>query len=206
MYWTGETWFQVARPEKFKCPKTGKECTWVLGRKTEIRKNTQRPKDVHPEVWGHMMSEKARAEHLHKWLTETKPSIERAEAARDHNGLKLLRQDDDLQELLMHDASMAAVMKVEGILTADNLLIKIEPEKTENDTGLPDANELDYDSGSSEHHEKATSKCLACRKKIWKPEFESLSNASQKKKDCCTWNSKDAPKIDPRSKEVARMP
>ena len=40
VYWTGETWFQIARPEKFKCPKTGKECTWVLGRKTEIRKNT----------------------------------------------------------------------------------------------------------------------------------------------------------------------
>ena len=99
VYWTGETWFQIARPEKFKCPKTGKECTWVLGRKTEIRKNTQRPRDVHPEIWGHMMSEKARAEHLHKWLTETKPAIERAEAARDHNGLKIIRKYDDLLEL-----------------------------------------------------------------------------------------------------------
>ena len=129
VYWTGETWFQIARPDKFKCPTTGKECTWVLGRNAEVRKNTQRPKDVHPEIWGHMMSERARAEHLQTWLTEKKPAIERAEAARDHNGLTIIRNDDDLLEQLKHDAPMAAVMKVHGMLTADNLLININKEK-----------------------------------------------------------------------------
>ena len=53
--------------------------------------------------------------------------------------------------------------------------------------------------------EAVTSKCVACRKKVCKPEYGSLSNASQRKKNCCTWNFKDARKIDPRSKEVARM-
>ena len=57
VYWTGETRFQIARPEVFKCPKAGKNCTLVLGRKTEIRKTSNRPKDVLPEVLGHMVSQ-----------------------------------------------------------------------------------------------------------------------------------------------------
>ena len=100
----------------------------MLGRKTEVRKNSQRPKDIHPEIWGHMMSERARAEYLQTWITEMKPVIDRAEAARDHNGLEMIRNDDDdLEEQLMHDAPSAAALRTQGILTADNLLIKTEP-------------------------------------------------------------------------------
>ena len=102
---------------------------------------------------------------------------------------------------------MDASMKIQGILTAENLLISSNESLAENDTGLPNADEeLGYDSESSEHPETAVSKCLACRKKVWKPEYESLSNASQRKKNCCTWNYKDAPKIDQRSQEVVRLP
>ena len=54
--WTGETWFQLARPKLFRCPKTNKQCTWVLGRKTELKSGTKRPMDVLPEVWSDMMT------------------------------------------------------------------------------------------------------------------------------------------------------
>ena len=79
-------------------------------------------------------------------------------------------------------------MKVQGILTADNLLINPNVETADNDTGLPNAEELGYDSESSESPGCVTSKCLACRKKVWKPEWENLPDAEQRKKRGCTWN------------------
>ena len=95
VYWTGETWFQVARPREFKCEKTGKFCTWVMGRKTEMRKNSMRPYDMLPELW-YLLSYDEREKHYQRWSTHRQPAIAAAEIARKRNGLDIVRNDDDL--------------------------------------------------------------------------------------------------------------
>ena len=52
-WWAGETWFQIARPLQFRCPKSGKLCTWTLGRKTEVRKDTHRTRRTSRSIEPH---------------------------------------------------------------------------------------------------------------------------------------------------------
>ena len=66
-YWTGETWFQIARPEEFTIPGSRYRWTWVLGRKARVCK-TERPPDELPEVWAHYTSDKERAAKYKEWI------------------------------------------------------------------------------------------------------------------------------------------
>ena len=75
MSWTGETWFQLARPKTFKDPVSGKICTWALGEKCELRKNSQRPEDIATGFWN-LMSYDDRKKYHKEWITKKKPMID----------------------------------------------------------------------------------------------------------------------------------
>ena len=104
--WTGETWFQLARPKRFECPRTGKPCTWVLGEKVEVRIGTTRPPDVLPSAWFGLFSQAQKRKHYEQWINVRKPAIELAEIERSKNGIGFLRKDDDLMAALGNEAPL----------------------------------------------------------------------------------------------------
>ena len=65
-----------------------------------IRKNSQRPRDILPEIWAFYMDQKARSEHWQRWVTKREPMIQQAEMARIRNGLQIKRCDDDLDRTI----------------------------------------------------------------------------------------------------------
>ena len=131
--WTGETWFQLARPKRFECPSTGKPCTWVLGEKVEVRTGTTRPPDVLPSVWYGLFSQSEKRKTYQTWINVKKPAIELAEIERSKNGIGFLRKDDDLMAALGNPAPIKEKASAfsEELVTADGRMISRAARKGE---------------------------------------------------------------------------
>ena len=123
--WTGETWFQIARPKRFTDPKTGKPCTWVLGEKVEVRQGSLRPPDVLSSVWFGIFNKADRRKHHEEWVNKKQPMTDQAELDRSKNGIAILRKDEDLMAKLKDADPIreeAAALRGE-VITADGRII-----------------------------------------------------------------------------------
>ena len=172
--WTGETWFQIARPPFFIDPKSGKTCTWVYGQKVGVRKDSKRTPDVDPDVWAFLLSEKERQKTYERWHNVRKPAIELAELSRSKNGIGFVRKDDDLKEILMNqipkkDAKAAYALTKSERFDANGHIIELR-EAREGDPSDDDADSdgppIMVDSETDADVPMSTARCCTCKRRL----------------------------------------